>query len=252
MQIKIKNIMPILLSLVFACTNKIKDSSLLPNSNSIEKNETIEGMATTALPINPIKNLSETFKLDTITFNSEYHLFYTIIFPVSIDGEYKSIDTIVSNALQSMIDLYIPKRSNITSNLEDIYFSSWISSFYETNKLISMCFIHQSYSEGAAHYNHGYITLNYDLKKSKSISSKDFFQLTKNNRMEFDHTLNACYNPLFAENRDTIFKNTNEIKFYVRPDTIIFCFDDYEMEPSMKEIKIPKPELKEFINPIYY
>lgn len=274
-RVNIQHIIVLFLSFIISCKNQ---SGL--------ENNSIQGLqpATTALPINPIKNLPETFKLDSIFIRDDKNgIFATIFFPNSIDRKYSSLNTLVSKTFQSIIDKYYSGEIEYIeyygqdSIIQSESFDSWISSFYKTNQLVSMCFVQQSYSLGAAHYIHGYITFNYDFIKDKAIPSTNFFLITPNNRNKFYTKLSMLLSPFFKDyssnhidsiiNDTSLFEeydefievkvnypNINDMKFYLVSDTIVFCFDDYELGPGMilEQLKVPKNKLKEFINPTYY
>lgn len=78
---------------------------------------------------------------------------------------------------------------------------AWPASFYKTGKLISLFFVEQSYTEGAAHYNRDASTLNYNLETQKPVVFSDVFTVKNaTDRQKFCDLLNAAHNKAPEEN----------------------------------------------------
>lgn len=79
---------------------------------------------------------------------------------------------------------------------------AWVSSFYKTGKLISLFFVEQSYTEGAAHYNRDASTLNYNLETQKPVAFSDVFTVQNAaDRQKFCELLNTAHNKGPEENQ---------------------------------------------------
>lgn len=79
---------------------------------------------------------------------------------------------------------------------------AWPASFYKTGKLISLLFVEQSFTEGAAHYNRDASTLNYNLETQKAVAFSDVFSVgNAADRQKFCELLNAAHNKGPEENQ---------------------------------------------------
>jgi hypothetical protein len=199
---------------------------------------------TTALEAKPAA-LPPGFLLDTLSYNDtakHLHAFYH--YPVTPGPNFNAAVTTLLMEYTSGYEDYHPKE------YESATVEAWVSSFAVTGKLISMVFTDQSFSTGAAHFNHGYTSLNYDTLRQKEIFLTDIFTLeTEKQKQNFcDSILSPEINTDLRIEPADIRKNTD---FLIEKGNLIFFFDDFEKGPSMCTYSVPLDKVKNFIKKDY-
>jgi hypothetical protein len=113
-----------------------------------------------------------------------------------------------------------------------------------------MCFTDQSFTSGAAHFNHGYTCLNYDTIRNKQVFLNDIFNLqTDKEKQNFcDSILSPDINADFRIETDDLKENTD---FIIENGNIIFYFDDYEKGPSMCTHLVSLQSVRTFVKKDY-
>lgn len=232
--------------------------------NTTQKDSIIqeEGPVSTALPVVVTSQLPVSFYIDTISYNdsfenpndsaylseTEYEL--SGYFPQSDLPKYKKFN----DALRKMIDDFLLQYKKIAKKeFGSVSASIWLSDMKLEKDFVSLEFMEQSYWYGAAHYNHRYVTFNYDLLESREIKMKDFL-LFKND----DEKQKFCdaFNPdkSIASFEDVILNAddfSDERSFTAEYFGIRLFFDVYEKGTSRTSIHIPHSKFRSFVNKKY-
>jgi hypothetical protein len=199
---------------------------------------------TTALPVKPTA-LPPGFKLDTFSFNDTAKHFHALFhYPLTSDINFNYA---VTNFLH---DYTLGYEDYHPGEFETASVEVWITSFAVTGKLISMCFTDQSFATGAAHYNHGYTSLNFDTLQRKGIFLTDIFKIdTEKQKQKFcDSILSPGINTDLRIEPADIHKNTD---FVIEKGNLIFFFDDFEKGPSMTTDTVSLKSLRTFLKADY-
>lgn len=202
-------------------------------------------MGTTALPVSPAP-LPPAFILDTLSVtDTTHHLTAFFHFPVSNDEKLSAmiVELVKKNTLG--YEAYQPANENETTSIE-----AWVSSFAVTGRIISMVFTDQSFTSGAAHFNHGYTALNYDTLKRKQIGLMDIFNLRNAKEKQA-----FCDSILSPEINADIHLTTDDLKkdadIFIEKGKITFFFDDYEKGPSMTSCVFDLESVRTFVKKDY-
>jgi len=219
-------------------------------------------METTAMDFVPYDRFPDPFYLDSIEYrdsatyvNHESKL-VTVAFnlsgdlPQSNDPEHKKFNT----AIRKKVDAYLLDFKD-GEFLGTTYITAGITATgfkYDTSeKVVSIWFMDQCFSEGAAHFNHGYTTFNYDMKENKEILLTDLL-LFKNE----DEKQKFCdaFNP-YPENTSVVKLETSDLSpdqdFEIESDGIQLYFDDYDKGPSMTMLFISYSKCRGYVNKKY-
>ena len=110
-------------------------------------------------------------------------------------------------------------------------------------KLISIKFIQDSFSEGGAHHNYSWYCLNYDRKNRKMLNSVDVFKFNS-----FNDTLD--YWKLISRNLDEqrsedLGTSSDSVAFFILNDSIELC-PDLSWSSGMRYAKLPFDSLTRF------
>jgi hypothetical protein len=224
-------------------TNKDPGDSLTDQNDSLARPADF-AMETTALPVSPTP-LPPAFALDTLSVtDTAKHLYAFFHFPVSSDEKMNAMIVKLMKENTKGYEDYHP------GEFEEASVEAWISSFAVNGKMISMCFTDQSFSTGAAHFNHGYTCLNYDTVKQKQVFLTDIFYLrTEKEKQKF------CDSILLPEINAAMRIETGDLKketdFIIDKGNLIFFFDDYEKGPSMCTYSVSLQSLRSFVKKEY-
>lgn len=179
-----------MLLISIGCNQNSQEKNSDTVQNSTEKNEhSFPVVATTALPVSPFRKLPAPFALDSI-FIEDTALNYvsSIYFPISDDEKFNI-------SLEQWIDAQIKaeKPEHKTDNLTT--FDLWITDLKTSKNLLHILFRQQTFTEGAAHHNHSYLTFNYDLDSKKKVSFTDVFKFSSSkSKQSFCNKLNGYVN----------------------------------------------------------
>lgn len=247
-------------SFFVSCQND-KPSSVTNEEKPIEKQEEkpVPVNVTTAEPMICAYLGGPPFELDTLTIidsielkteelSRTAYLNFTAYFPQSNLDKHQHLNTTV----RDLVNKYYQEH-NLKESPMDIDAEIWVSDYSWNGDLVSFVFTEQDYYEGAAHYNHGYLSLNYDLKKNKTIQLTDVILFKEGEAQKFcdafnpdpSTSLDDCQAVLEADD----FKA--ERTFLINGDEIILFFDDYEKGPSMTKVYIPYSKIKGYVNSGY-
>ncbi len=240
-----KNILIIIIVISFGC-NQINQKSG-PNAyrqgDSIKTDTLNFAPPTTALPIIPLKFLPTSFALDSIiSVDTTFNYFTTLYFPKSNHDD--ALNKSIQEFIQQQVNLEKPEEKTN----DNTSFDMWITEIKISEHLIHCLFMEQSFTEGSAHFNHGYSTLNYDLIKKKKILFTDLFTLSsKKDKQTFCDVINESNdgNSDFLTPKDL----NNNLDYEIIKDGLTLYFDDFEKAPSMTTIGIDLAKIQKFIDP---
>jgi hypothetical protein len=232
--------------MIFSCateTGKTLGDSLTDKNDSLAEPGSFE-MATTAIEVSPAV-LPPAFALDTLSVvDTSKHLYAFFHFPVSSDEKLNAMIVKLVKENTKGYEDYHPGEFDQAS------IEAWVSSFSVTGKIVSMCFTDQSFTSGAAHFNHGYTCLNYDTVKQKQVFITDIFNLrTEKEKQNFcDSILSPDINADMRIETGDLKKNAD---FIIDKGNLVFYFDDYEKGPSMCTYVVSLNNVKSFVRKDY-
>jgi len=194
------------------------------------------------------------FKIDTIKTEDKKNQVYVFL-TIPISG-IPNLDKIVRNDIltekEQFEDEIKERIAEDNGKMSELFsdYSCGLINLFEDKKFISYSFTNSQYSAGAAHGMTRYISYNYDLKRNKSISFNEFFNLKSEKDSIF--LMNLMTRRIALENVEV---NTLEnIDFNLTKDSISFNFDDYEIASYAEgaiQVKIGKKEIANLINKNY-
>ncbi len=112
---------------------------------------------TTALPVTPINELPSRYTLVT-RVEKEAPRRYTATLQVPRAVEDENFNRVVEAFVRRRVEAARPDAAGAGATTLEV----WLIGFRETSGVIQLLFREQTYTEGAAHYNHGFSTLHYD------------------------------------------------------------------------------------------
>jgi hypothetical protein len=114
--------------------------------------------ATTALPVTPINELPSRYTLVTrLEKEAPRRYTATLQVPRAVDDE--NFNGVVEAFVRRQVEAARPDADAAGATTLEV----WLIGFRETSGIIQLLFREQTYTEGAAHYNHGFSTLHYDV-----------------------------------------------------------------------------------------
>lgn len=190
--INMKNTLLLLLIILIGCEpSHKKQTSQDTKQSNILKTDTLNfTIPTTALPIEPLRIFPLSFTLDSIFKEDTVFNYSTkIYFPKSKDNV--ELNQLIKQFIEHQIS--IEKQKNITNN--GTSFEMWITDLKVSTNLIHCLFRQQTFTQGAAHFNHAYSTLNYDPIKRKKVLFTDIFKFSKDqSKQSFCNKINGYIN----------------------------------------------------------
>jgi hypothetical protein len=242
-----KNILTLLIcvNLLFGCAEAYSKSNQFPGAIT---DTILPGSLSTALSIKPLKKLSASFELDSILDeDTTYNYFTSIYFPKSNND--KSFNQLMTKFIQQQIGLEKPDKKS-----DDLCtFNMWLIKLANSGNLIQCIFREQSYTEGAAHYNHFYSTFYYDKIKQKRILFTDIFKFSNHeSKRLFCNKLNGYlngYDDSDGYNDGLSVKNlNNDLQFDISNDKLII-YPNYCCAGEGTTYEIELIQIQEFIKP---
>lgn len=119
------------------------------------------------------------------------------------------------------------------------------------NKYAGVLFTEQSYVDGAAHFNHGYLSFHYDFYRGKEINLTDIVIFKPGEAQKFCDAFNpdptTTINETMLEGDDF----SADRPFMTTYGELYLYFSDYEKGPSMTRVIIPYSKFKGYVNPDY-
>jgi hypothetical protein len=242
-----KNILTLLIcvNFILGCTEAYSKSNQFPGAIS---DTILPGSLSTALSIKPLKELPASFELDSILDeDTTYNYFTSIYFPKSNTN--KSFNQLMAKFIQQQIGLEKP----VKKAEDQCTFNMWLIKLVNSENLIQCIFREQSYTEGAAHYNHFYSTFYCDTIKQKRIFFTDIFKFpNRESKQLFCNKLNGYlngYDDSDGYNDGLSVKNLNEdLQFDISSDKLII-YPNYCCAGEGTTYEIELIQIQEFIKP---
>ncbi len=236
------------------------------DSDSTEKNaEAIPVIATTEMTIMPVHSFPEGYLGDTII----------PVFPEVkvILGEMKD-----SIEVTYQFDALYPQAKNFKQTYYNDDIKKFVNDYFEQyriekgesfggfhisasliasdfvsfeNKYAGVLFTEQSYFDGAAHFNHGYLSYHQDFYRGKRIYLTDILIFKPGEAQKFCDAFNpdptTTINETMLEGGDF----SDERPFMTYYGELYLYFSDYEKGPSMTRVIIPYSKFKGYVDPEY-
>lgn len=241
-----KNIVLIITLFSISCEQVSQKSESTDSKKSDSFNHTLNfDKLTTALAVRPLKIISSSFLLDSvISEDTAFNYFFTLYFPRSLN--HIEFNKTIKQFVEHQASLEKPDRKQNENTLFDL----WINKLQISGTLIQCLFIEQSFTEGAAHYNHSYSTLNYDINKKKTILFTDLFKFSsKKEKQSFCDLVNE-FNDGSSDlliPKDLV----DSLDYQISNESLTLYLDDFEKSPSMTSIGINIQVIQKYINPAF-
>jgi hypothetical protein len=244
-----KHLFSLIVMVSLGC-NQVNQSpeSSIKNADSLNtKNQNIS-TPTTALPVKPLKALPSPFVIDSLVI-ADTALNYTafVYFPTS------KKDNAFNKSLKQYIyhEINLEKPENKTNNSTS--FEMWLINLSVSETIIHALFRQQTYTEGSAHYNHSYLTFNYDPVLKKKIQFTDIFSFSKSkSKQSFCNALNGFVNGIDASdgNNDGLTPQeiNKDLNFSVSNQHLI-VYPNYCCANEAKIYTVNLSFINDYINP---
>ena len=129
---------------------------------------------TTALPVTPLQELPAGYTLDTrVQKDAARNYTATLHVPRAVDDA--AFNLVMDAFVRQQVEAEQPDADATEATTLEV----WILEARVTGQVTQWLFRAQSYTEGAAHYNHGFLTLNYDAPGKKQVLFTDLFVFSK-------------------------------------------------------------------------
>ncbi|PKN24942.1 MAG: hypothetical protein CVU65_10240 [Deltaproteobacteria bacterium HGW-Deltaproteobacteria-22] len=129
--------------------------------------------ATTALPVTPINELPNKYTLVTrVEKDAARHYTATLMVPVAqgaLAADDQAFNAVVDAFVRRQVEAARPDAGTAGATTLEV----WLIGFNVSTGVIQSLFREQSYTEGAAHYNHGFLTLHYDVVGRQRVRFAD-------------------------------------------------------------------------------
>ncbi|MEM7037749.1 MAG: hypothetical protein AAF570_12270 [Bacteroidota bacterium] len=203
-------------------------------------------IATTAMTVRPLNAFPAGFTLDTLrqrdtvqNFSAEYY------FPVPPTSGFPKLASVIHDSMRAASNWYrpYPDEQILSGGYE-----AWLSSFFLTDSLLSLCFTEQAYIHGAANYNAGYFTLNWDRRNARARALTDFFHLPDDStRHRFARTFNGARTA--GDTNTTIEPDELHAQrdFYLHDGQLFLCFDEHEKAPFLTYVGVKLEVMRAFL-----
>lgn len=223
---------------------------ITPPDTSIQLEE-----ATTAVDVSRYPYLKDPFFLDSVDYSdtlvysdtayfpeTTFHL--TAYYPQSKSAKHKKWNT----RIRTIVDEYLLSYKKPDDHFLTVSAEIWLTEFEMTKDFVSVLFNHQDYYWGAAHYNHGYISLNYDLANETEIKLTDLLIFDdESDKQKFCDAINpdptTSINEMFLGVEDF----APERDYTVVYDALTLWFDDYDKGPSWKSYYLPHHKFRGYV-----
>lgn len=143
--------------LLLACTEAGDTNKSLQEVPDTAEKLPDYGMNNTPIPIIPLRELPESFVLDSIFYEDEKFNFGAfILYPKSI------ADAVFNERVDQFIREHMNMEKPDNNSEERTTFGMWITEIYVSDELIRFTFAEQSFTEGSGHYNNWSGIMNYN------------------------------------------------------------------------------------------
>jgi hypothetical protein len=216
----------IMMALLCACGNDIKNPAPVSKQDSLEKPDTIRGKDISSHP-----SIPDDIVLDTISIKPTIHhvgidVTMPVISPKDWPWVYNQLDSIKKYSMQEFKETV--NDDTVYEENQTLYgFSLWVGprSVYKTDSIISIVMENSMGSTGFPS-SFGYTTINFDRRTRKKIEFADYFVLDT----PADSTALSTIISLIGYNQDPIgvkkyWELYGEMNFAFDKENVYFCFD---------------------------
>lgn len=124
-------------------------------------------------------------------------------------------------------------------------FSMWVVAMQEHPRLLSIQFMEQSFYWGAAHFNHGNPCLNLDVQTQRRVPFTQLFSFSSgHSKTDFCTLANDLNRDAAGEIVPSLLNA--ELDYFVGVDSLTLCFDDYDLGPSLCQLRLPLDTLRPY------
>lgn len=203
--------------------------------------EMVFEMPTTAMRTEPLRGMPVPFRLDSFfSADTVRHFTEDVWYPTSA-GVHKAFDDAVVMKAMGAASGSTPFPDEAVDAYES---QTWVSSLSVNGNIVSVCFTWQAYTEGAAHFTHGYSTFNFDLKGNREVFFTDLFAFGSREEKE------TFCEQFSAENSDAqpVPEDLGKgLKFTLSDSILSIYFDDFEKGPSMCVAEAKWGDVKRYV-----
>ena len=202
--------------------------------------------ATTAFDLRPLTAFPAGFWLDTLRErDTALHFTADYFFPSPANQEFDPLPKILRDSMHGAMAWYSPYPSD---HVISASYEAWITSFFLTDSILSMCFTEQGYSEGAANYNQGFFTLNWNREKNRLYNLTELLSLPDDSSKARFCRLYNEHNEFYYGTRGLEPRNLNARQdFFLRDGELVFCFDEHVKGPFVDESSIPLSKITAYL-----
>lgn len=242
---RIKNILLISISAILLSSCSEETNSATNQNKPIPE---FPEIASTAMPVKTVPLLLP-FHLDSLIIRDTVNFFSAnLYFPVAGHAHYRNFNLLALQTVKSKTEGYNERKRKF---YETVIVEAWVSEMSVNKNLVSFCFTDQNFTQGAAHYNHDYTTLNYDTEKNKQVFLTDIFDLdSENQKLKFCAMVNPKEEGLGPDLLDTSDINS-ATDFMITDGRLIFCFGDSDRYHWFEKKEFPLVIFAGFIRPEY-
>lgn len=256
-----------LLFLIFFSITSCKTEEKSRREETIPQKDSTDNspvMASTEMQIMTFSNYEDPFREDTLSMELPIHKFkiperdsmftvkylFSASYPQSKLKEHQKFNLLVEEKVENYFKEHLLQDEN------DIYCFYVNAEFKATDfewndDYMEVLFMEQDYFQGAAHYNHGYHSFHFDLKKSKEIKLTDLLIFKNGEAQKFADAFNpdptSTSNEIILTGEDF----TDDRPFFTGYGELYLYFSDGEKSPSMERVIIPYSKFKGYVNPEY-
>ena len=227
-----------------------------------KKSEEVQVIATTEMTIMPVMGFPEPFYGDTIETAfpigkskqadsiRKFELAVRVYYPLSDANDYRQFNTLVENLFKKYSGDHFSTDDD-GSGIADVEAELTASDFRYEHPYAGVLFTEQSYVFGAAHWNHGYLSLHFDSRTGKEIHLTDVLVFKPGEAQKFCDAFNPDPTSEIANVVLEASDFSAERPFMTTYGELYLYFSDYEKGPSMTSIVIPYSKFKGYVNPDY-
>ncbi|MBU1411189.1 hypothetical protein KKC22_06675 [Myxococcota bacterium] len=204
--------------------------------------------ATTALPVTPVNELPNSHTLVTrVEKDAARNYTATMMVPRAVDDE--AFNGVVDAFVRQQVEAAKPDAGTAGATTLEV----WLIGFNVSAGVIQSLFREQTYTQGAAHYNHGFLTLHYDVVGRKRLLFTDLVPFTANQTKQglcdvinrHEQGLDAGETPTGGLTPKELVPSLN---FEVRDQKLVF-YPNHCCADEGKIHEVPLPLVKAFLDP---
>ena len=209
--------------------------------------------ATTALPVTPVNELPNGYTLVTrVEKDAALNYAATLMVPVAqgalaVDDE--AFNAVIGAFIRQQVEAAKPDAGTAGATTLEV----WLIGFNVSAGVIQSLFREQTFTQGAAHYNHGFLTLHYDVVGRKRLLFTDLVPFTANQTKQglcdvinrHEQGLDAGETPTGGLTPKELVPSLN---FEVRDQKLVI-YPNHCCADEGKTHEVPLPLVKAFLDP---